>query len=1392
MASTRPPPPPSLHTNLLVAFFTDRRIIDTSTSPFFLLTARDLIRVAAASASIRTALAAVEVLDVKGRPHAAAADAADASTRAVFVPWPAFPGLFRTPTALASGFGLFAHQLASLHALRRAETSGTTLGFGAMRGGIFGDAPGLGKTVTALALIVSTAGTRAVDPLRSMGSRAPFIPERWLKLQASRALDGEQLNKGCLRGLMLYKDTLRDASMCSHADYRAAKNLLGEFSTLSASTLCSEPDYHASMFEGRFPTVDAYQEAVRAAVAANITAADVAERMRINDELRRGAAALRFQCSDLSAVPREMRERLVYESALRGSSATLVVVPDPLLEHWFEIVYRHLNLKFFADSHGDGLGRGVVWIDGFGDMANLTPPLNEKSNRDGGGGGTSSSSSAGARLPTARLLAGFMIVVTTFSRCAEQSRKLGRGTHDLEFTTSPLLELRWLRLIVDEGHAIGAHGDRAAEEELRQQRARDAASRKRARAFDDRAARDELGGGGDGGATLRTPEHEARLQAQRQREAKARALLRRIERAKGDSAAFISAIAAERRWVMSGTPTTGADDDLRSQQVSKLLAGGLAQIQRLLRFLRHPRYGVITEREIVPPSRREKLAQVVGLLETAGYFPPTTVDGEMWNTARRHDHIDRWIGLQLGGGGVGAGGGGGGRRGGRRGGGGGGGADDAAARPSRPRRSTRSTRPSRGKGGGSASMLSHTAEVDAATAIAQALWQIEIELPMVAHVRTMVAKNVRRIVGGDTHLARAASAARDKLVTLLRHLMVIHRKEVLSLPRPIFTDSEVIVDYRPLWEELGSSEFQSKVDKAQAVHIASRLTSAIDGGGSSSGGSKAPWGERPVKAVIFSSDRGNLLSVAERIYEDGRFGPNRCAEFTGGHNMGVGQPGGGYNSSELQRFRTNKRRFRVCPLCGEEDENNDRVPRCRRMLLEVLLDDIGEEAAVDHEGGGGEGGGGFLDELGMGGHRDPYDRRWYPEGALNAWRRAAVGGEWAIQPRRVLIEPARVVTKDSNYSSFSRRGAAHPFHFRTFHSEGGTSEQRVCASLSSRSIGMRIAVRLDPGVPGTRVRPRFAASEWERWGIARCRELALKDGRNVFCGEYEGSDWNLGPLPRVGERLQDNNNASRAFVRGDAATNVATAVLCKYDRCGNVHRTKWYTGPCLAESPWQVEANDVRILFLQQDGSHGLDLSFVTHIFLLERIDDAALLQQVVARAHRLGARGACVVETVHTFLDEKSDNGPFGFESGSGGSAASTDAAATPSSSSGLSSSTASAGMRDQSNVRHYWCVCLFFFLICGLPTQPPFIILVLNEFSSFASPLPPLFLVAYRHRATVSSATCRAQLRWTRKRMKQRARRIQPGWRCSALMTSLNGPSRRFTVRLNRLRCCDATKSA
>ena len=51
------------------------------------------------------------------------------------------------------------------------------------------------------------------------------------------------------------------------------------------------------------------------------------------------------------------------------------------------------------------------------------------------------------------------------------------------------------------------------------------------------------------------------------------------ERQSGNS--FVSEIPAERRWVMSGTPTIGDDD-----------GSGLKQLRRLLGFLRHPEYGL--------------------------------------------------------------------------------------------------------------------------------------------------------------------------------------------------------------------------------------------------------------------------------------------------------------------------------------------------------------------------------------------------------------------------------------------------------------------------------------------------------------------------------------------------------------------------------------------------------------------------------------------------------------------------------------------------------------------------------------------------------------------------------------------------------------------------------
>ncbi|KAJ8514173.1 hypothetical protein ON010_g18712 [Phytophthora cinnamomi] len=57
------------------------------------------------------------------------------------------------------------------------------------------------------------------------------------------------------------------------------------------------------------------------------------------------------------------------------------------------------------------------------------------------------------------------------------------------------------------------------------------------------------------------------------------------------------------------------------------------------------------------------------------------------------------------------------------------------------------------------------------------------------------------------------------------------------------------------------------------------------------------------------------------------------------------------------------------------------------------------------------------------------------------------------------------------------------------------------------------------------------------------------------------------------------------------------------------------------------EDASLNVLLLSEMGSHGLDLSFVTHVFLMEQVWDKSLETQVISRAHRMGAEQAVVVE---------------------------------------------------------------------------------------------------------------------------------------------------------------------
>jgi hypothetical protein len=283
-----------------------------------------------------------------------------------------------------------------------------------------------------------------------------------------------------------------------------------------------------------------------------------------------------------------------FERSLFASGSTLVVVPVALLEHWYEQIKTHLNLFYLgaasvarmpssddSSSCGSAVGRGVVYLDGFGDIADVQAPLSRlKADTD---------------MPPAPVLASYLIVITTFDRCVSECRRMqqqGKVGYSSNASSSgssisiPLLQVHWLRLVVDEGHQMNSTSTALAEE------ASAAASARRQRRDVSRSS--SFRDGGDdiarAAADLLTVERQSEVAQARNDGGGGKSPRRPLAAGAAQcyyNAAlsaplvdFVTSIAAERRWVMSGTPTTGTSS-----------TAALRQLQILLCFLRHPSYG---------------------------------------------------------------------------------------------------------------------------------------------------------------------------------------------------------------------------------------------------------------------------------------------------------------------------------------------------------------------------------------------------------------------------------------------------------------------------------------------------------------------------------------------------------------------------------------------------------------------------------------------------------------------------------------------------------------------------------------------------------------------------------------------------------------------------------
>ena len=235
------------------------------------------------------------------------------------VPYPGFPGLLESSAATNKNknggnpnhdkskieqeepnSGLFPHQLASLRAMQKAENAETH--YGALRGGLLCDAPGLGKTITMLGLITSTAGKRP---------RAPR--EFWDPEQMAEGWHALTQNPGCRQDVT---NTLKP--------FRRLPTI---YRQLEAHVLPPFPS-------DRFPRLRDFDLYVRRAVQSYATDAELEVFRQNLLHLQAG-----LHKSHRKVLKSHAGRRMAWERNLVPTSATLLVVPDALLEHWFQQIH---------------------------------------------------------------------------------------------------------------------------------------------------------------------------------------------------------------------------------------------------------------------------------------------------------------------------------------------------------------------------------------------------------------------------------------------------------------------------------------------------------------------------------------------------------------------------------------------------------------------------------------------------------------------------------------------------------------------------------------------------------------------------------------------------------------------------------------------------------------------------------------------------------------------------------------------------------------------------------------------------------------------------------------------------------------------------------------------
>lgn len=430
MTSTPPPSPPFPTGNTLFQRTVLMQGSDHSKKVWDFLSVPDRWNLPLLSKTIQRSLAHVEYDQCRdGRTYT--------------VPFPGYPGVAvafaSSPPSMNSAAGLCPSQLACLRAMGAKEKRPKD-DSGALRGGILAGgattSPGHTRT-TVLALVASTAGARpnSLPP----GETDAICEEGWKWRRQSSDFKVDILK--ALRPILLWMDEQG-----------------GDLSTEQMETL--QDEIEAPSAGSRFDTLQKLEKFVHQSVQEMKIPGSVREHVRQN--------VLELKCS-LDKKRRKGRtnieeQRQDWERTLRPSIGTLIVVSDDsAVKEWGLHILRTMNLALFADRGNvnvkDGVPRGLVYMDGYGDVADLAH--DGKAHPD-------VAIPRRADRPPSWELEKYLIVVTSFALCecamlseaaanggcdGPGRRKRGRDDGIPWMKTTSLSQLRWLRLVVaEEGH----------------------------------------------------------------------------------------------------------------------------------------------------------------------------------------------------------------------------------------------------------------------------------------------------------------------------------------------------------------------------------------------------------------------------------------------------------------------------------------------------------------------------------------------------------------------------------------------------------------------------------------------------------------------------------------------------------------------------------------------------------------------------------------------------------------------------------------------------------------------------------------------------------------------------------------------------------------------------